>query len=1082
MARTPFQGISAPVAIQPIAQPVNTYVRPAEPAPSPLHDLAQGLAAFDEGLSSFMEKRQAKFDEADKIRAEAAFNENNSLGWAEAVRQGKVPANASPVFMRSYKAAQGNLAGIQLREKFNAEYMKWDGKNSNDPNAFNTFLGDFIKNNVDTQDPDVLRGLNPHIRQLWQDGHDVFGKDSANSVYKGAVDTAGAIAGRTVDAANQQGLDTKEGTNYEALWTDIQEQRKQALASGMRKEDYDKQMVAAITAKAVELRDPKLLDLLDKKAEGDDVSLKDYPLFRDAKQDAMDKLETIARQQENDLDKKQAKEDKAKEEVIWTGVSRLIASDPNQQVPEDVLQELEKYDPKARQHIAEMRKSLADEREFEDPKEIMQIQRDIAERSMTRADILKLAADGKIRDPNTLSSLLDRVEKFDKARREGTGILTSQTAKRFTKAIAERMHGPEEKIFTDIFGNVAMNDESLQAIQDFESALMEWDDKNPDASIIDREKFINETGNMILQRIDPQLTSTDANKYKGEADIAREKFREQTANTPLPEDLTHQGNNEVEKFFQSDNPPMIDTLPDDSQKYIEDAAKKLGMTPDELNAEIWKRAKTVVHSAETPAGPTGEQPGLLEQGNIDLKHRPQVKLEDGSIATVRSMSFEEDGKEILVPTVSPDGKLLTDQEAIDLYHKTGQFLGKFDTPENANAFAEKLHQAQDAFYLGDHPQADTADHQTAIIPSTVEDLNKLISHPPQSVSDAIGTMIDNVVKNQGMSTTLSDNKQAASFLNLLGHSEATDRGRGYDETLNYGAYTGGPVDLTKMTMKQVDDLQTKMLRNPNNKLNSSAVGRYQATRTTLRAWRKEHNIPDDAVFDQAMQDRFAIDRLKFRGYDKWIAGEMSDKTFANNLAKEWASLPTDRGTSAYKGQHASVSRDSVLSALQVMKSGASPFDSILTGKDPSQKADAVPAAYAKIPQAELPQFLYWNSDPVANDEKNRKSVDPKLAQVIDLARKKTGIKFVVGAGKRTTEQQKKAVEWGWSKTMKSDHLDGKAADLWVLGDDGAVDFNDHSKQAEIAKAMKAAAKELGVNIEWGGDFKSFVDRPHFALK
>jgi hypothetical protein len=388
----------------------------------------------------------------------------------------------------------------------------------------------------------------------------------------------------------------------------MQAQRKTALASGMRKEDFDKQMVAAISAKAVELRDPKLLDLLDKTADGDTAALKDYPLFRDAKSDAMSKLETIARQQENDLDQKQKAEDKQKEEVIWTGVSRLIASDPNQQVPEDVLQELEKYDPKARQHIAEMRKSLSGDQSFEDPKEIMLIQRDIAEGTTSRQDILKLASDGKIRDPNTLTSLLDRVEKYDKSRREGSGILTGPTAKRYEKAIIERMRGPDEDELEFLFGNVSLNDETLQAIQDFESALMQWDDKNPDASLGEREKFINETGDTVLQGIDaaaptyldPLHTQVNPDKYKGEADTAREKFREQTARTPVPADLTHSSSrkDEVHQFYLSKLPPLLDRLPADTQKYLEDAAKKIGMTPDELNAEIWKRAARVVRDTE----------------------------------------------------------------------------------------------------------------------------------------------------------------------------------------------------------------------------------------------------------------------------------------------------------------------------------------------------------------------------------------------------------------------------------------------------------------------------------------------------
>lgn len=92
-------------------------------------------------------------------------------------------------------------------------------------------------------------------------------------------------------------------------------------------------------------------------------------------------------------------------------------------------------------------------------------------------------------------------------------------------------------------------------------------------------------------------------------------------------------------------------------------------------------------------------PGLLEKGNIDLKARKIATNADRSISTVRSMSFEEDGKEVVIPTVI-DGKVVSDKEAIDQYHKTGEHLGKFDNPANADKFSEALHQAQAGFYGG----------------------------------------------------------------------------------------------------------------------------------------------------------------------------------------------------------------------------------------------------------------------------------------------------------------------------------------------------------------------------------------------
>lgn len=94
------------------------------------------------------------------------------------------------------------------------------------------------------------------------------------------------------------------------------------------------------------------------------------------------------------------------------------------------------------------------------------------------------------------------------------------------------------------------------------------------------------------------------------------------------------------------------------------------------------------------------RPKDMGRGNIDLNARPVAKNADGSISTVRSIGVNIDGKETLIPTVSPEGKILGDKEAIALYRKTGQHLGKFDTVEEATAYAEQLHQAQDKTYSG----------------------------------------------------------------------------------------------------------------------------------------------------------------------------------------------------------------------------------------------------------------------------------------------------------------------------------------------------------------------------------------------
>jgi hypothetical protein len=89
--------------------------------------------------------------------------------------------------------------------------------------------------------------------------------------------------------------------------------------------------------------------------------------------------------------------------------------------------------------------------------------------------------------------------------------------------------------------------------------------------------------------------------------------------------------------------------------------------------------------------------GQYGRGNIDLNNRKVVRNKDGSVSTEKSFSVNIDGKETLLPTVI-DGKVVSEDEAVEHYLKTGEHLGQFDTVEEADAYAEALHNRQDWYY------------------------------------------------------------------------------------------------------------------------------------------------------------------------------------------------------------------------------------------------------------------------------------------------------------------------------------------------------------------------------------------------
>lgn len=128
------------------------------------------------------------------------------------------------------------------------------------------------------------------------------------------------------------------------------------------------------------------------------------------------------------------------------------------------------------------------------------------------------------------------------------------------------------------------------------------------------------------------------------------------------------------------------------ERQVPNMAQEMGpqISPDDA-----RKAAFIRSGLGSNTGLSGSQPGMTAPGNIDLTNRPNVQNDDGSVSTVRSMGFRDNNREVLVPTVSEDGRIMADDEAMEQYLKTGRHLGQFKTPGASNRYAQLLHEQQE---------------------------------------------------------------------------------------------------------------------------------------------------------------------------------------------------------------------------------------------------------------------------------------------------------------------------------------------------------------------------------------------------
>lgn len=138
---------------------------------------------------------------------------------------------------------------------------------------------------------------------------------------------------------------------------------------------------------------------------------------------------------------------------------------------------------------------------------------------------------------------------------------------------------------------------------------------------------------------------------------------------------------------------------------------------------------------------------------------------------------------------------------------------------------------------------------------------------------------------------------AARLLDFIGDIEAP---QGYN-TIFGNNQNKLPKPVTKMTLAEIQAAQPSWTK----RFGSSATGRYQFMRNTLRELMTELKLDPSEKLDADLQDRLAYHLLRRRGYDAFMFGRIDMNEFGKRLAQEWASLPV---LVAVKGAHQQLRR------------------------------------------------------------------------------------------------------------------------------------------------------------------------------
>lgn len=526
--------------LKPKAAMIDTFVRPAEDRSrsSQLAQVAQSLRGFSRDLDGYMLQEAERQAEDDKAAGTAAFYQNNATAFAKAVEQGLIPANASRAFMNAYKEQEGRNLGMSIAAEVDAEWETRPERNSTDPAAADAWKRQrYSERLAAVKDPRVLRGAVPSIISSSERVADRQAKASGENAYRNLLQNTDREINLLIDEGK------RTGATPEQIAAQIEERRERLRAVGVKEVDLDRAIITSVQQKARASGDEDLLLILDqKRPNGGRYS--DLTEVREASYKTEEEIRRKRYIDEDREERQEARAGKKSAEEATLQVFQLWKDNPEAPVPEEILKQGEKGDPKFRLTVEQMRGQLFNTMEKEEPGKvrdaIMRIQR-------AGGDAMKVLsqeiAAGNLRSPNTIMKLADDAQRLGRANDRYVDTFQSQMWQEYEKRL-EGLLDPKRLLvpgtgvsIPNVVRDPAQTAAEIQrGLNDTRLAFAQWLEQFPNATAEQRFR----AGRQIQENFLSRFVTPGQNGQQGRLNYGPQQTPRIDANK-RPEDLAPNG-------------------------------------------------------------------------------------------------------------------------------------------------------------------------------------------------------------------------------------------------------------------------------------------------------------------------------------------------------------------------------------------------------------------------------------------------------------------------------------------------------------------------------------------------------------